>query len=328
MRVIAIGRTQMLYGTIERLLATEHTVCGIVTGRAQPEYVRTPADFEQLARDHGIPFLLARQLHAPEAAAWLDDREADTAVSVNWRYRVLAETRAKLRHGVLNAHCGDLPRFRGNAAVTWAMASGESRITVTIHEMRDGIDDGPVLVRGHIPLTGEPYIAEVQERVETLIPDLFVQAVDGLERGALTPVEQPTDPALAQRCHPRSPRDGEIDWSAPAATIARQVRANAEPYAGAYTFLGLRVLTVWRARAESLPTPFLGAPGQVASRDPKTGEVAVLASDGVVVLEQVALGDGDVAAPCAVLRTIHTRLGLDKRALVCALARLTPGSDP
>ena len=54
----------------------------------------------------------------------------------------------------LNLHNGALPRFRGLMPVFWAMLHGEKEIGVTIFEMDEGIDTGPIVKQVYVPVMG------------------------------------------------------------------------------------------------------------------------------------------------------------------------------
>jgi methionyl-tRNA formyltransferase len=126
----------------------------------------------------------------------------------------------------------------------------------------------------------------------------------------VTPRPQSDDPDDSLRCYPRIPEDSRIDWSLPADRLARLVRASAEPLPGAYTFLDRERLTVWRARAEPAPNPYLGTPGQVTERRPSEGEVAVATGDEFLVLETVEMQDTGRVPATEAIRSHRTRLGM------------------
>jgi methionyl-tRNA formyltransferase len=55
------------------------------------------------------------------------------------------QTLAVPRHGFVNVHFSILPRWRGAAPVPRALLAGDSRTGVTLMEMDEGLDTGPVL---------------------------------------------------------------------------------------------------------------------------------------------------------------------------------------
>ena len=65
------------------------------------------------------------------------------------------------------------------------------------------------------------------------------------------------------------------------------MRASAEPFAGAYSFVDGELIRIWRAKAGTLPFPWCGTPGQVAARDLASGTVTVLTGRDVLILQEV-----------------------------------------
>jgi methionyl-tRNA formyltransferase len=48
---------------------------------------------------------------------------------------------------ILNIHNGPLPKYRGVAPINWALKNNEIQHGVTIHEVTEGIDDGPIVAQ-------------------------------------------------------------------------------------------------------------------------------------------------------------------------------------
>jgi UDP-4-amino-4-deoxy-L-arabinose formyltransferase/UDP-glucuronic acid dehydrogenase (UDP-4-keto-hexauronic acid decarboxylating) len=304
MRIAALGRTGWLYDSIVALRKAGHDIVLIATAPAATEYGIGERDFELLAHEIGCRYIGTGPLNA----AHLRELGAEAAVSVNWPTLLPAEVLGSFRHGVINAHAGDLPRYRGNACPNWAILTGEPRVVLTLHRMSEALDAGPVLLKKPFALDERTYIGDVYEFLAKAIPQAFVEAIDGLARGTLKPAPQDPDPSKSLRCFPRRPEDSELAWARPASDLARVVRASAEPFAGAYTHLEGRKLVVWRARAAELPYAWLGVPGQVAAIDAATGEVTVLAGRGVLVIEEAAVGERR-GKPATLIRSTRARLG-------------------
>ncbi len=301
MRVAALGRTRWLRDSIRRLHDQGHEIAGIATAPAAPEYDVRESDFERLAEELGC--VCVGDLEALP--------RADVAISVNWPRLIPQLVLAAFTHGVLNGHPGDLPRFRGNAAPNWAILLGEERVVATVHRMDAGLDSGPIVVQRAFELDESTYIHDVYAWLDVALPELFGQAVAGLAAGTidLTPQKGET-----VRCHPRLPRDGLLDWTRPAAELARLVRASAEPFAGAFTFLDDDCITVWRAHPERLAHAAFGVAGHVVDRR-NSGHAAVLTGDGLLVLEEIELR-GERAQAAELLTSTRLRLGLDPARLV------------
>lgn len=310
MKVVAIGRTDMLYESIRAVENAGHDVTVVLTTGAASVYRRQEDDFEQLADEIGAAFMSASDISSHEVVELLEQSGGEIAISVNWPTIIPEPVRNSFHHGIVNCHVGDLPQYRGNATMNWAIIEGESEAVVTLHQMDSGLDSGAILSQESLELTEETYIKDVYRFAEQVTPKMFVDVVDGFETGTITPRPQPDDPAAALRCYPRIPEDSYIDWSRAATYLARLVRASAEPLPGAYTYLDGDRLSVWRAHAESPSKSVLGTPGQIAERRPESGEVAVVTGDGFLVLERVQLKNNPRVEATTVIESHRTRLGI------------------
>lgn len=320
MKVAAVGRTRWLYDTVLAVAAAGHEVVLVGTCPAAPEYSVDTGDFARLAAGLGADYFCDTAINRPERLAAAERSGAEVAISVNWPSLIGGRFLGAFEHGVINAHAGDLPRFRGNATPSWAILAGENEVVLSLHRMTTELDAGPVLLQRSFPLTERTYVGDVHAFLGDALPTMFVEVLDALADGRAVPRAQPLDPSVSLRCFPRLPRDGEIDWSRRAEELSRLVRASAEPFAGAYSFVGPSRLVVWRARSGRLPYPYLGVPGQVAERNPEHGEVAVLTGDGVLVLEEVEWPPGTRGRATDLLRSTRTRLGLDVAGELARLA--------
>jgi UDP-4-amino-4-deoxy-L-arabinose formyltransferase / UDP-glucuronic acid dehydrogenase (UDP-4-keto-hexauronic acid decarboxylating) len=93
---------------------------------------------------------------------------------------------------------------------------------------------------------------------------------------------QPQEHSQASYFGGRSPKDGEIDWHAPASTVRNLVRAVTRPYPGAFSHIGNRKCLFWTVRETDDKK---GMPGTVISVAPFVircgiGAVEVLSGQG------------------------------------------------
>ena len=316
MKFAALGRTVWLYKTIEELVQRGHQAVLICTSPSAPEYSLGHNDFKSLALKLSCPFFCDANLNQPHVRELLNSCQADIGVSVNWLSIIPPKILDLFPLGLLNAHAGELPRYRGNAAPNWAIINGESRVVLTIHQMSEKLDAGPVVLTRSFPLDENTYLQDVYNFMQASIPVMFAESLDGLQSGNLKPSPQSDDPALSLRCFPRRPEDGLIDWSRPAKHIHRLIRASSEPLGGAFSFFNQQKLIVWRARPDILPYPWLGVPGQVALVNKKSQEATVLTGEGVLVLEEVETQSHGRVPAAEALNSPRIRLGLNLADLI------------
>ena len=311
MKVVAIGRTEILYNSILSVHEKGHIVSLIITGDEAPHYGRSACDFERLANRYGAGFIKTEYIGTDEVISRIHENEPDVAISVNWKTIIPQRVIDYFKHGIINAHAGDLPRYRGNAAPNWALLNNEEGIVLTLHAMTSELDAGPILLQRRYPIKPDTRIGDIYNFIRENYPQMFVEVLDRLETGTVSPRKQPHDSSLSLRCYPRLPRDSEIDWTQSSAQIDRLIRSSSEPFDGAYTFLEGKKLTIWRAHCDIPPCPFLGTPGQVAQRYPATGEVSIITGDRFLVLEEVEIENEGRTTATEVIRSARNRLGMD-----------------
>lgn len=309
MRAALIGRTRILINTAHLLRARGHDVGAIWTCPAEPYYGVDVADFAKLADEFSVPFRHDVRMNSEDGIAWLKAADCGVALAVNWKNLVKMSVIDIFPHKMLNAHAGDLPRYRGNACPNWAILNGEVRIANTIHQKSADLDGGPVLLKRFFQVTRDTYIGDIHEWLHEITPQMFVDAVDGLEDGSIVPVPQSHHPEDGLRCYPRRPEDGRIDWRAPVDAIHRLVRASSRPFDGAFAHLeGRQKVTIWRADVVSTRQQFCAVPGQVCFRIDNDPVVAGV--DGMLRLTDVSL-EGTTSsneAKSAIHKSLRNRL--------------------
>lgn len=305
MRIAIIGRSETMYDTAVLLRRLGHDVGAIVTAREAPEYTRTSADFEALAHQWGVPFLHSARI---EEATPLFEQQGpfDIGISYNYSGIIPAATIGLFRLGILNAHGGDLPRYRGNACQAWAILNGEDRIGLCVHSMIGGeLDSGDILAREYFPLTHNTKVTAVHHWMVERVPHLFSQAIDALAgEPAFVLERQSKEPVDALRCYPRRPEDGRMDWKADALSVLRLVNACNKPYPGAFCDLDGDRVVVWDAELGPFEN-YLAVPGQVAAW---AADEAVDVCTGAGLLRvKLIEKDGVTAPPRRFIRSLRSR---------------------
>ena len=305
MRVAIIGRTEILYETALQLQAAGHEIVCILTAKEAPEYLRGAEDFRALAEQWGVPFACSARIR--EHHDFLAQARADIAVSINYSGVIPEEITALFPLGILNAHGGDLPRYRGNACQAWAILNGEEKIGLCIHRMiGDELDSGDIIARTYLPINIDSTVGQAMIWIGSVTPGLFVDALGQLQRDPGFILEhQPKNPALALRCYPRRPEDGRIDWRKPAIDVLRLINASGKPYAGAFCDFEGQQLIIWAAELVSDGEVFCAVPGQITA----LGEcyVDVACGTGKVRIHEVEM-DGHRRQSRALIGSIRKRL--------------------
>lgn len=293
MRVAVLGRTHFLLESAELIARQGHSISLVATAAAAPEYRVREADFAIFARRHGAPFYDAPNVNDPVFVDALTASGADVAISVNWPTLIRRAACTAPRFGILNAHAGDLPRYRGNACPNWAILNDEPHVGLCVHAMDpDALDAGPIYARDRLVLSPDIYIGDVYSWLDGAIPALFSRAVENLARPGFVPEVQSTASARPLRSYPRRPEDGLIDWHRDADSVLRLVRASSRPFAGAFSYLeGKERIVIWRARFAAMDHDVVAVPGQILGRSGQ-GLPLVACNGGVIEIEESQSASG------------------------------------
>lgn len=187
----------------------------------------------------------------PEAQAAFAALNLDAAVVAAYG---LILPRAMLdapRRGCLNMHASLLPRWRGAAPIHAAVLAGDRETGVTIMQMDEGLDTGPILLAEAMPIPARATTGAVHDVLAELGAQLILRALTE----SPSPRSQPEGATYAPKL---TREDGRLVWTEPAETLDRRVRAM-DPWPGAFTALSTTMLKILEAHPEAGS----GAPGTV-----------------------------------------------------------------
>lgn len=318
MKFALIGRTQMLLNTAKLFVKNGHSLVLVATAKPAPEYTAKAEDFARLAKENDAIFL--QGVNLAQNMPLLQSANAQLAISMNWPAILNSDVISVFPYGVLNAHPGDLPRYRGNACPNWAMLLGEKKVVLTIHKMAaEELDSGDILAKEQIALGPKTTIGQVYEQLEQIMPTLYLKAAEGLLDGSIIPMPQSTNPKDILRVHPRLGADSFIDWAKPAQEIELLVRASGPPFGGAYSYYkGVR-LGILDAAAGNFAMPSIATPGQVLGINRQNGQVQVATGQGFLNLLHITYKGQHFKNPAQLISSARDRLGMQVADEIAAL---------
>ena len=167
MKVIIIGRTKVLLDSAKLLHQKGHEIVGIITSKAAPEYKVNEVDFENYAKELNVPFLHDPKIRIKTLDEKFGNTKPDIAISINYSGIIPSKVIDFFPQGVLNAHGGDLPRYRGNACQAWAIINGEKEIGLCIHKMIGGeLDSGDIIAKDYLLIDDKTtYYTDVYKQI-------------------------------------------------------------------------------------------------------------------------------------------------------------------
>jgi methionyl-tRNA formyltransferase len=191
------------------------------------------------------------------------------------------------RLGCINIHGSLLPRWRGAAPIQRAILAGDAETGITIMQMDEGLDTGPMLYKIHCPIGTQDTSETLYQRLATLGAEALLTTLDQIvNQRAHAEIQENS---LATYAHKITKEEGKIDWQQSAIEIDRKVRAF-NPWPVAFTDCGSKTLRVWQASV-SMDAPSADTknykPGMIIDIYPEG--IDVQTGNGVLRLEKIQL---------------------------------------
>ncbi|MDQ2744879.1 MAG: methionyl-tRNA formyltransferase [Chloroflexota bacterium] len=245
------------------------------------------------ARRAGVPVLQPERLRDTAAIEQVLAAQPDIVVVASYGQilpRVLLETP---EHWALNLHPSLLPRYRGSAPIMAPILAGERVTGSTLMLMAAKMDSGPIISQIKTPIGAEETGGELRARLADLSAGLLERDLPGWLDGTLMAV--PQDETQATYTSRIERPDAELDWTLPAETLTRRIRAFA-PRPGAFTIWNGQPVRILRARAIEGIAPA----GYVM--DEREGGMTVGTGEGILLVETLQLPGGRPLPAGAALR--------------------------
>ena len=234
MRLIFAGTTDNAVEVLRYLgEVAGHEVVGVLTredalvGRKKQ---LTPSAVAEYAASKNLTVIRANKVDS-SVNEQLIRLEADLGVVVAYGALLKRETLDIPRNGWINVHFSLLPKLRGAAPVQRALISGERETGVTVFELDEGMDTGPVHAQLHTLIepaeTAGHLLARMTKLAITMLDEVLAKIAAGIDQ----PVKQEGKPTYAPKL---SRSDAKIDFRSSALEIEGLVRGcNPEPMAWA-----------------------------------------------------------------------------------------------
>jgi len=196
--------------------------------------------------------------------------------------------------GAINIHASLLPRWRGAAPIQRAIMAGDTETGITIMQMDQGLDTGPMLAQQSVAIEAHDDAGTLHDKLAVLGAQMIVRTLDALARGQ-SAAAMPQPEAGVSYAHKLDKQDMHLDWRRPAHVLACLVRA-LRPVPGALTLLAGEPLKVWEAQA----VDGCGEPGRVIGLG--EGGIVIACGVGALAIRRLQRAGGKRLDAAAFLR--------------------------
>ena len=181
----------------------------------------------------------------------------------------------------INIHGSLLPRWRGAAPIHRAIEAGDEETGVTIMQMEEGLDTGPMLSMEHVIIEPGDTTGTLHDKLAALGAAMIVDTLHKMQRGSLEAVPQPQ--AGVSYAAKISKEEAALDFALPALELALKIRAF-NPFPGAFAQVNGVKVKLWAA--DVLEADSTEPAGTVLAADARLG-IVVACGAGSLRLTQL-----------------------------------------
>ncbi|MBF1163416.1 MAG: methionyl-tRNA formyltransferase [Dechloromonas agitata] len=283
MKLIFAGTPEFAAQALSAIVAAGHQVALVLTQPDRPAgrgMALQPSAVKNVALAHGIEVFQPLTLKDAEAQAKIAAVGAEVMVVAAYGLILPQAVLDMPRFGCINIHGSLLPRWRGAAPIQRALLAGDAETGVCIMQMEAGLDTGPVLLRGALPIAATDTTASLHDRLAELGARLCVEAL-----GQLPLPAEPQPGEGVTYAHKIEKAEAVIDWTKSAAELDRHIRAF-NPFPGAQALFGGQTVKLWQAT----PVAGSGPVGSVLAVDKK--RIVIACGEGALAVSELQKAGG------------------------------------
>ena len=247
LRLAFMGTPDFAVSALRALAAAGHEIAAVYSqpprpaGRGQQP---KPSPVHTVAVEQGWPVRTPESLKDPAAQRDFAALALDAAVVVAYGLLLPPAILAAPRLGCFNIHASLLPRWRGAAPIQRALLAGDTETGITIMQMDEGLDTGPILAQRTVPIRATDTAATLHDTLAALGAEMIVAT---LSDNTLTACPQPEEGATYAGKLSRA--EARLDWRHSATDLERHVRAFS-PWPGAHFAVNGETVKVLAAEAD------------------------------------------------------------------------------
>lgn len=291
LRVAFAGTPDFAARCLQAVISSGHDVVQVLT---QPDRPRgrgrkvEPGPVKACALAADIPVRQPQRLDE-EAIASLRTLDVDLLIVVAYGLILPRAALDACRLGAINVHASLLPRWRGAAPIQRAIEAGDTTTGITIMEMEEGLDTGPMLAKSQTAILDADTGGSLHDRLADMGASLLVDTLNATLQNRALPRGEPQDAQYATYAHKLSKREGELDWSRSATELDRLIRAFS-PWPGAFTWLQDSRLRILKATPAPGPADHQLEPATLMIS--ATGKLEVACGEGALDIELLQFAGG------------------------------------
>jgi methionyl-tRNA formyltransferase len=217
---------------------------------------------------------------------WLNEKQPDMCLVFTFPYKIPESILSIPQHGFFNFHGSLLPDYAGSHPLFWQIKNQEPYTGITVHQMDNGLDSGPIALVEKIPLHPLDTYGMLSSRLAFSARLALINLLGKFEDNPGGPSLEPQDEKKGPKAPQPELKDVMIDWKSQGAAAIRALVNASNPWnKGAYTSIRgipVRILQVSELLLEKDGDQELPPPGTIIESEDSNG-LNVLTKDAKVL---------------------------------------------
>lgn len=280
-RIVVLGKNTLAVECLRTILAEGDDVVLALPDPSDDGEDGWQPSFRRFAASAGVPLRTATDINDPNLVAEIAETRPDFLLSFQAAQLLKAALLAVPAMAALNLHFGPLPRYRGVAPIAWALINGEAETGVTLHHIKVGVDNGPIISSQSVPILAEDTGRTLYDKCSEAAVELFRESWPRVRRETPPGAPQSEREALYYNRHSIDFSRRNVAWEGDCEAIANRARALIfPPFQFPVVNIGPSQLEIGSVRWDRLP--HRGRPGEILAMS--DGGIIVAAPGGRLTL--------------------------------------------
>lgn len=221
-----MGSPKFALPVLKNLIDSRHDLVGVYTQPDKPSgrgrKMNSPA-VKLFAKDLGFDVYQPSSLKDPKTCQEISELKPSLIIVAAYGKLIPKELLSIPQYGCWNLHPSLLPEYRGPSPVVSAILDGKTSTGVTLMQMDEGLDTGPIIDQEKLKLNITGSAKEFTEKLFAMGGELLIKNLPNLINGNMILRQQTNSLATTTKLVKKS--DGLINWKDTAEHIIRMERA-------------------------------------------------------------------------------------------------------
>jgi len=134
---------------------------------------------ERVLKEYNIPVIsISDTINSKKNVDLIKSLEADLILIIAGNQIIKKKTLDSTKFGVFNIHSSLLPNYKGLMPTFWVLKNQESKTGVTLYQLTEGIDDGPIIASKEFKLDAGITQSKLVRELKILANDLVIECID------------------------------------------------------------------------------------------------------------------------------------------------------